>query len=177
MLTEIEKGELLSIARDTIVSYIKNNNIPNFEIKSPSLKKSQGAFVSLHKEGNLRGCIGFIESAKPLWETVRDAAISAAVGDPRFSPLDENELAETEIEISVLSPLKLIKSPDEIEVGKHGLLVKQHGFSGLLLPQVATQYNMDRYQFLAQTCRKAGLPDDAWKEGTKIHTFTADVFH
>lgn len=177
MLTEAEKSELLSIAKKSIESYVKKSEIPDFQIKSPTFQKPSGAFVSLHKGGALRGCIGYIEPAKPLWITVRDAAIAAATQDYRFEPVGKSELNKIEIEISVLSPLTLIKSPDEIEVGKHGLLISQYSVSGLLLPQVATQYGWDKSQFLSQTCLKAGLPENAWKEGATIYAFTADVFH
>jgi AmmeMemoRadiSam system protein A len=125
----------------------------------------------------LRGCIGHLEAVQPLLQTVREMAAAAAFHDPRFRPLKKEELADLEIEISVLSPMRLIQSTDEIEVGRHGLYVVQGFCRGLLLPQVATQYNWDRLAFLEQTCCKAGLHPDAWKEpSTKIYIFTADIF-
>ena len=141
------------------------------------LEEFRGAFVSLHRRGQLRGCIGYIEAVKPLLQTVREMAPAAAFQDPRFRPLQADELADLEIEISVLTPLKLIKSTDEIEVGRDGLYIVRGLNRGLLLPQVATQYHWDRQTFLEQTCNKAGLPGDAWKDpGTQIFIFRAEIF-
>ncbi len=176
-LTDADKKLLLSQARASIEAHLKDQSAPAVKDPSPGLGESRGAFVSLHRRGDLRGCIGYLEAAKPLLTTVREMAAAAAFHDPRFKPLKLEELADLEIEISVLSPMKLIKSTDDIEVGKHGLYIVR-GFSrGLLLPQVASQYQWDRLTFLSQTCGKAGLPPDAWKEpATKIYTFTADIF-
>ena len=124
----------------------------------------RGAFVSLHRRGQLRGCIGYIEAVKPLLQTVMEMAPAAAFQDPRFRPVQADELADLEIEISVLTPMRLIKSPDEIEVGKHGLYIVKGQNRGLLLPQVASQYHWDRQTFLEQTCHKAGLPSNAWED-------------
>jgi AmmeMemoRadiSam system protein A len=176
-LTEADKNLLLAQARASIAAHLSNQPLPPVTEVSPELRERRGAFVSLHRRGNLRGCIGYLEAVKPLLETVREMAAAAAFHDPRFRPLGPEELADLEIEISVLSPMHLIKSTDEIEVGQHGLYIVR-GFSrGLLLPQVATEYKWDRLTFLEQTCNKAGLPQDAWKDpATKIYTFTADVF-
>ena len=133
--------------------------------------------MSLHRFGELRGCIGQIEARQPLVETVADCAVSAALRDPRFRPLTARELdAGTEIEISVLTPMERVSSIEEIEVGRDGLLIRQNYRSGLLLPQVAVEWGWDRDTFLAQTCRKAGLPLDAWQHGAEIYRFQAEIF-
>ena len=176
-LTDADKNLLLSQARASIEAHLQDKSAPPVKDPSPVLGERRGAFVSLHRQGHLRGCIGYLEAVKPLLETVREMAAAAAFHDPRFRPLRPEELADLEIEISVLSPMQLIKSTDEIEVGKHGLYIVQGFCRGLLLPQVATEYKWDRLTFLQQTCCKAGLPPDAWKEpSTKIYTFTADIF-
>ena len=176
-LTDADKTLLLQQARASIEAHLSDKSVPPVTDPSSVLGERRGAFVSLHRRGDLRGCIGYLEAAKPLLQTIREMAAAAAFHDPRFKPLRPDELADLEIEISVLSPLKLIKSTDDIEVGEHGLYIVQGFCRGLLLPQVATQYQWDRLAFLQQTCCKAGLAPDAWKEpSTKIYTFTADVF-
>ena len=136
-----------------------------------------GAFVTLKKQGRLRGCIGLIEGKKPLYETVEEMAQTAAFKDPRFRPVKEDEFKELDIEISALTPLRQIEDVNEIEVGRHGIYIVKGFHSGLLLPQVATEYNWDRNTFLRETCVKAGLPLNAWKDkGTKIFIFSASVF-
>ena len=126
----------------------------------------------------LRGCIGYIHALKQLDETIIEMAQAAAFRDPRFPPVTKDEFDDLEIEISVLTPIREIEDINEIEVGKHGIIIERGGYSGLLLPQVATDYGWDRETFLEHTCNKAGLPTDAWKqEGTKIKIFSADIFH
>jgi AmmeMemoRadiSam system protein A len=134
-----------------------------------------GAFVTLHKSGSLRGCIGYAEPAKPLFRTVRQCALAAALHDPRFEPVVPDELPDLHIEISVLSPLQVI-APEQIEVGRHGLIVSLGPRRGLLLPQVASGWKWDRIRFLEEACVKAGLPRDAWNRGAKVEAFTAQVF-
>jgi AmmeMemoRadiSam system protein A len=176
-LTAADKQLLLHVARDSIEAQFKGKAAPPVKVTSPVLQELRGAFVSLHRQGQLRGCIGYLEAVKPLLETVREMAPAAAFQDPRFRPLQAGELADLEIEISVLTPMRLIKNPDEIEVGKHGLYIIKGMNRGLLLPQVATQYHWDRRTFLEQTCAKAGLPGEAWKDpGTQIYVFRADIF-
>jgi AmmeMemoRadiSam system protein A len=176
-LSTADKQLLLHVARDSIEAHLQGKAATPVKTDSPVLSEARGAFVSLHRSGQLRGCIGFIEAVKPLLQTVREMAAAAAFHDPRFRPLQANELADLDIEISVLSPLRLIKSTDEIEIGKHGLYIVRGLNRGLLLPQVATQYHWDRQQFLEQTCYKAGLPPDAWKDPhTQIYVFSADIF-
>jgi AmmeMemoRadiSam system protein A len=176
-LSQADKKVLLQIARASIEAHLLDKPVPVPESISPSLSQRCGAFVSLHRRGNLRGCIGYLEAVKPLAQTVREMAAAAAFQDPRFRPLGREELADLEIEISVLGPMRLINNVDEIQVGTHGLYIVQGPCRGLLLPQVATEYHWDRPTFLQQTCHKAGLPSDAWQApGTKIYTFTAEVF-
>jgi AmmeMemoRadiSam system protein A len=176
-LSPADQQLLLQVARDSIASHLQGKAATPAKGTSPVLEELRGAFVSLHRRGQLRGCIGYIEAVKPLLQTVREMAPAAAFQDPRFRPLQADELADLEIEISVLTPLKLIKSTEEIEVGQHGLYIVRGLKRGLLLPQVATQYHWDRQTFLEQTCNKAGLPGDAWKNpGTQIFIFRAEIF-
>jgi len=176
-LSEEEKRILHQIAKTVIENRTKGKPVPEFKIDSPLLKENWGAFVSLHKRGQLRGCIGYIEGRGPLHKTIEEMAEAAAFRDPRFSPVTERELPELDIEISVLTPLQRISDVNEIEVGKHGIYIKKGWYSGLLLPQVATEYGWDRKTFLEHTCQKAGLPSNAWKDKeTEIYIFSADIF-
>lgn len=176
-LTDNEKTVLLGIAKNAIAAQIKNQKMPEVKIDSENLKSKRGAFVTLKKQGHLRGCIGYIKAYKPLWETVQEMAIAAAFHDPRFPSLKPDEVKQLTFEISVLSPFKRIKDINEIEVGKHGLYMVRGYRSGLLLPQVATEYKWDRETFLQETCYKAGLPLDSWKDKeTEIYIFSADYF-
>jgi AmmeMemoRadiSam system protein A len=176
-LTQKEKAALLEIVKKTIASKVNNKNIPKFTIESETLKEKRGAFVTIKKRDHLRGCIGYIRAVKPLWETVQEMAVAAAFHDPRFPALKLDELADLSFEVSVLSPLKRIKDVSEIEVGKHGLYITRGYNSGLLLPQVAVEHNLDKETFLMETCYKAGLPPKSWQEEeTEIYIFTADYF-
>ena len=176
-LNEEEKKTLHHVARTVIENKAKGKPAPDFKIESTILKENRGAFVTIHKKGELRGCIGYIEGHGPLYKTIEEMAEAAAFRDPRFTPVKEKELPELELEISVLTPLKKIKEAKEIQVGKHGIYIKKGWFSGLLLPQVATEYGWDHLTFLEHTCQKAGLPSNAWKEkDTEIYIFSADIF-
>jgi AmmeMemoRadiSam system protein B/AmmeMemoRadiSam system protein A len=176
-LTEEEKKTLRQIAYLSIERRLKGEKTPPGDVLTGALKEKRGAFVSLHKHGQLRGCIGSIQPTKPLHQTVEEMAAAAAFDDPRFESLTSKELKDIELEISVLTPLERIRDIKEIEVGRHGLYIKKGFFSGLLLPQVATDYNWDRLTFLEETCRKAGLPRNAWKEkDAEIYLFSADIF-
>jgi len=175
-LDDASRKELLKMARLSIEEYLSSGNISKSKPKNAELLKNSGAFVTLDKAGNLRGCIGYTQAIMPLYETVTRAAIAAATQDTRFKPVSKEELKQLEISISVLSPLRQIKDVSEIEVGKHGLVIRKGGYSGLLLPQVATEEGWDRMTFIQHTCRKAGLPLDAWKENADIYVFSADVF-
>jgi AmmeMemoRadiSam system protein A len=147
------------------------------EAASPALAAPGAAFVTLHVDGRLRGCIGTIERRRPLWQVVAEMAAAAATRDPRFPPIDPADLRALTVEISVLTPDVIIAGPEEIEIGRHGLDVRRDGVRGLLLPQVAVEHGLDSERFLAETCRKAGLSVDAWRDtGTEIRAFEADVF-
>ena len=176
-LSTDDKRTLLKIARDSIDAALRNKPAPPVVAKSKTLNESCGAFVTLHLLGELRGCIGYIEPRFPLIETVQEVAQKAALEDPRFPPLTSKELERVEIEISVLSPLEKVVDANEIVVGTHGLVVDAGYTRGLLLPQVATEWGWGRDQFLSQTCRKAGLPAEAWKQKkVTIYSFTSAVF-
>jgi AmmeMemoRadiSam system protein B/AmmeMemoRadiSam system protein A len=176
-LTDNDKELLIDIAKKSIEAKLLGMDVPDFESKSEILKKNMGAFVTLKKHGQLRGCIGYIEAIKPLGTTVEEMAQAAAFRDPRFPPVKKGELKDLSIEISALTPLRRIEDVSEIEVGKHGIYIVKGFRKGLLLPQVATEYNWDRLTFLEQTCYKAGLPSGAWKdEETNIYIFSAEVF-
>ncbi len=178
-LSKEERAELHAIARKAIEARLFPGASVSRAVEtfSPKLKEPRAAFVTLMKKGELRGCIGQIVPRMPLAETVAAMAEEAAFRDPRFLPLRPDELGDLKIEISVLTPLQKIDSADEIEVGKHGIMIVRDRSRGLLLPQVATEYNWDRTQFLEQCCRKAGLPGNCWKDKeTEIYIFSADVF-
>ena len=175
-LTKEEQKILLKLAREAIEEFLKNGKRKKFETKKPRLNRSGGAFVTIKINHHLRGCIGYITSPRPLYETIIDAAISAAVNDPRFPPLTLAELEQAKLEISVLTPPQRIEDINEIEVGKHGLIITKGLNKGLLLPQVASEEGWDRDTFLQYTCLKAGLPPDAWKQGATIEVFSAQVF-
>jgi hypothetical protein len=172
-----EKQILLKAARESILAEFSEGEVVKVDYKAyPKLKMELGAFVTLKINNELRGCIGYIIAQKPLFETVVEAAKHSAFGDPRFSELSRDEVEEITIEISVLSPFEPIKSYDEIEVGKHGLLLDEGG-RAVLLPQVATEQNYNRAQFLTALCHKAGLYGNYWKERMlNIKVFTALVF-
>ncbi len=176
-LTEEERGALLGLARSTIAQFLKDGSrVPLPEAKG-HLSEVCGAFVTLNSRGQLRGCIGSMIGRGPLVETVQEMAIAAATEDPRFDGLKPSELEDVDIEISVLSPMRRIEDVSEIEVGTHGILMRQGIYQGVLLPQVATEWGWDREEFLANTCLKAGLPTEAWKDPeTVIEIFSAEVF-
>jgi uncharacterized protein len=176
-LTAKEKTALLDIVKKTIAAKVNNKETFNSPADSAILQEKRGAFVTLKKRGHLRGCIGYIKAVKPLWETVQELAVAAAFHDPRFPSLKAEELKDLTFEISVLSPLQRIKELEEIEVGRHGLYVVRGYNSGLLLPQVAVEYGWDRETFLTETCCKAGLSPQAWRDKeTEIYIFSADYF-
>ncbi len=176
-LTQKEKKFLLNHARLIISSKANNRDLDKQRAFSKSLEQSLGVFVTLHENGQLRGCIGYVEGMGPLQQEVEEMAVAAAFDDPRFPAVDKTEVDNLQIEISVLSPLSSIKDINEIEVGKHGLIIEQYMRRGLLLPQVAVEYKWDRFTFLEQTCKKAGLPSSAWKDpSTKIKIFSAEIF-
>lgn len=176
-LTEYEKETLHKIAKESIRAKLFGEKFNLDYERTDNLKQVRGAFVTLHKHGNLRGCIGYIQGIASLDETVKDMAVAAAFEDPRFPSLTKEEFNEIDIEISALTPLKKIEDINEIEVGTHGILMRKGFQSGVLLPQVATEYNWDRETFLEQTCFKAGLGSNCWKDkDTEIYIFSAEVF-
>lgn len=177
-LTKEEKADLLKIARQTLESYLKNGKAPKFERPvSEALNSKRGAFVTLKENGQLRGCIGRIVGDTPVYQVVSEFAINAAVEDPRFEPVKYSELKGIVIEISVLTPFEKVKDLNEIEVGKHGLMIQKGFFSGLLLPQVPVEEGWDKTTFLEYTCRKAGLDPQAYKDkDALLYKFSAIVF-
>jgi AmmeMemoRadiSam system protein A len=177
MTTETDRQRLLQEARAAMVSFVERRSVALADHASGDLHtRCGGAFVSIHHRGDLRGCIGHIEADRSLLRVVRECAVAACSADPRFPPVIAEELAGLEIEVSLLGPFEPVASPDDVEIGRHGLLVEQNRQRGLLLPQVATEWGWDRETFLAQTCHKAGLPRDAWKQGAKVWRFEAEVF-
>jgi len=178
-LSSSQKAELLSIARKTVEDHVRTGKTFQPQVSDPRLSEIEGAFVTIHKQGQLRGCIGNIIGQQPLYLTVRDMAIAASSSDPRFSPVSKEELEDLEIEVSVLSKPWRAKSVDEIQMGVHGVIVSRGWMHrGVFLPQVATETGWSREEFLSQLCaQKAGLPANAWKDpATQLDIFTATVF-
>ncbi len=178
MLTNQQKQKLLKIARESILTYLKSGEKLQIEEDGSVLNQKMGAFVTLNQHNQLRGCIGNLVASQPVYLTVRDMAIEAAVGDPRFPALSLSELKDVEIEVSVLSILEKVASAERIELGKHGVLVRRGNQSGVFLPQVATETGWSKEEFLNNLCaQKAGLSANAWKDrDTQLYIFTADVF-
>lgn len=178
-ISEADKQQLLQLARESIRAHLKGEAVPAVAGASPTLGERRGVFVTLHRRGQLRGCIGYLEAVKPLGQAVVEMAAAAAFHDPRFLPMREAELADLEVEISVLTPMQPLAQAqvEKIQMGKHGLYIERGLNRGLLLPQVAVDFGWNRTTFLQQTCCKAGLPPDAWKDpDTRIFTFTAEIF-
>ncbi len=172
-----DKKELLSIARQTITHFLETGAFPHLTVTQPGLLQERGAFVTLKKHGELRGCIGHLIGDRPLYLVVQNVAVSAAVSDRRFPPVTEDELSDIEIEISVLSPLEQVESVDQIQVGRHGVIIRRGLKQAVYLPQVAPEQGWSREEMLENLCLKAGLSKDAWKkEGTRFYVFTAEVF-
>jgi len=169
-----ERDWLLRLAHHAIEAAVEEREL---ELLSPSehLAECRGAFTTLHLQGRLRGCIGYVFPSSPLYRTVAETARAAALDDPRFHPVNSDEAMLLKVEISVLSPLRPIR-PEQIEIGKHGLVVTQGSRRGLLLPQVPVEWDWGPETFLIQTCLKAGLAPDAWRYGADLQAFTAEVF-
>jgi len=178
ILADDEKRELLRIARATLREYLRSGRIPPGKPHRESMLAEAGAFVSLHsKGGELRGCIGHLGESKPLYKVIQEMAVAAASRDPRFPPLEPEDLDDTEVEISVLGAAEQVRDPSGITIGEHGLLIERDAHRGLLLPQVATEHDLDATGFLEAVCRKAQLPTDAWRSPeTTVQRFTAQVF-
>ncbi len=183
MLTE-EEGRLgIKLAREAIERYLREGvKIKASDDLPPVFNDKRGVFVTLNKYDTLRGCIGYPYPVFRLKDAIIDAAISAAVSDYRFPPVRKEELSDIRIELTVLTTPRVLRVkpkdlPKHIEVGKHGLIIKKGIYQGLLLPQVATEYNWTAEEFLCETCWKAGLPQDAWlEEGTEVSVFEGQIF-
>jgi AmmeMemoRadiSam system protein A len=175
MTSSSDRRYLLQIAREAIAAHVNGSPAPRVKA-SGDLGRPAAAFVTIHEGGELRGCIGHLQPDQPLAMVVAQCAVAACSSDPRFPPVTPPELAEVEIELSILGALEPLSTIDEIDIGRHGLLVEDGSRRGLLLPQVATEWQWDRKTFVEQTCHKAGLPRDAWQHGAKISRFEAEVF-
>ncbi len=177
-LTLKQKTKLIEVARDAIETFVLSQKKIDLNNNDPRLQEEEGAFVTIHKNGRLRGCIGNIIGRRPLIQTVRDMAIAAAVDDPRFPPLKKEEWQDIDVEISVLSKPWRMQDPDEFRAGVHGAIIRRGFNQGVFLPQVATEFSWGRDEFLSHLCaHKAGLPSDAWKDPrTEVQLFTAEVF-
>jgi AmmeMemoRadiSam system protein A len=165
---------LLDLAHNSIFSALEGRTI-SLDPPTSHLTEPRGAFTSLYLRGELRGCVGYVLPTSSLYRAVAETARAAAFDDNRFSPVTKDEAPHLEIELSILTPPQPIL-PEAIEVGRHGLLISQHGRRGLLLPQVAVEHQWESTTFLEQTCRKAGLPQDAWRKGASILAFSAEIF-
>ena len=178
ILNPNQKNRLLTVARTTIEEYARTQSVLDFQEDDSVLNENMGAFVTLHKKGALRGCIGNIIGQKPLYITIRDMAIESAFSDPRFSPVSSDEISDVDIEISVLSKLKKIDNSTEIIIGTHGVLVKQGFESGVYLPQVGIETGWSRDEFMNSLCgQKVGIATESWRDGScEIYIFTATVF-
>jgi len=175
-LTSAQQEILLQLAREAITVYLETGDTLEKDIPDKSLLEKRGVFVTLKVKGKLRGCIGYPIPYKSLYITVIDTAISAASSDYRFQPLTTEELQETKIEISVLSPPRPVTAISEIKVGTHGIIISKGPNRGLLLPQVPKEWNWDLNAYLEHGCMKAGLDKDEWKKDVKIEIFSAQVF-
>jgi len=169
-----ERAQLLRLAHDSITSALEFRQIL-LDPPTPHLAEPRGVFTSLHLFEELRGCVGYVLPTLPVYRAVAETARAAAFDDNRFPPVTKEEAPNLEVELSILSSPQRIR-PEDIEVGRHGLLISQIGRRGLLLPQVPIEHEWDRTTFLEQTCRKAGLPLNAWRKGATIEGFTAEIF-
>jgi len=173
--SDADRRLLLRIARESITAHLCRTPAP--DVPGDGAAGEPGAaFVTLIASGRLRGCIGHLEAEDPLGRVIARCAVAAATSDPRFPALGAAELTVVAIELSLLGPLQSVSTPEEIEVGRHGVVVEMGWRRGLLLPQVAVEWQWDREVFLSQTCRKAGLANDAWKRGARLWRFEAEVF-
>ena len=179
--TPEQRKILLQIAHDSILTSFKGSSLTDEPPRSADesaglwMMEPRGVFCTLYLKGGLRGCVGYATAIRPLYRAVAETARAAAFDDSRFSPVKEEEAGELKISLSVLSPLFPIRA-EEVEVGRHGLMISDGMRRGLLLPQVPVEHGWDRKTFLQQTCRKAGLPLDAWQRFASIDAFTAEVF-
>ena len=170
--------KLVRMAREAIKQYLETGKMPEPDSSDPELREMRGIFVTLHKHGDLRGCIGMIEPTMPLCSAIEHYACHAAFRDMRFPPVSKGELEDIDIEVSLLSPLQRVKDPSQIKMGTHGVVVKRGKCAGVFLPQVAAETGWSREEFLSNLCcHKAGLAPDAWEDpGTELYCFTVQVF-
>ncbi|MFB3765394.1 MAG: TIGR00296 family protein [Methanotrichaceae archaeon] len=182
-MLSLEEGKTaVRLARDATVNYVQNKKIIGAKGLPPVFDEKRGVFVTIHEEGELRGCIGYPQPVLPLGRAIVDSAINASSRDPRFPPVRPGELPRLEVEVTILTkpePYNVPKKklPEVVRVGKDGLIVSKGMYSGLLLPQVAPEWGWDSLEFLSQTCMKAGLPPDAWlDEDTEVLHFEAQIF-
>ncbi len=175
MTSDLDRRRLLEIAREAIAAYLAKQPLPERPLEGV-LAACGGAFVSLHSGDELRGCIGHVEADEPLGVVVPRCAVAAASEDPRFRPVMATELPALQIELSLLGPLVHVSAPAEIDIGRHGIVVEQGWRRGLLLPQVAIEWQWTAEEFLSHTCHKAGLARDAWRRGAQVWRFEAEVF-
>ena len=175
MTSDADRQRLLRIARGALAAHVAGTRMPEAELTG-AVARLAGAFVTLRADAELRGCIGHVEADEPLGVVVARSAVAAGSSDPRFPGITAAELPGLHIEISILSPLAPVSSLADIQIGTDGLVVQLGWHRGLLLPQVATEWQWDRETFVAETCRKAGLAGDAWQKGAKIWKFQAEVF-
>ena len=169
-----QKTELLKLCLGTLDQYCREGTIPEYVTDDPALLRPAAVFVTLRIRGMLRGCVGQIQAEYPLYLAVQNAAVAAGFSDPRFPRLCEEEVPLLQLKIAVLSPLEPIQ-PEEVEVGKHGLLIISGIRRGLLLPEVASEHHWDLNTYLESLCMKAGLPSGAWKRGASLYAFTTEV--
>jgi AmmeMemoRadiSam system protein A len=169
-----ERTQLLQLAHESILSALESREI-SLEPPTPHFAEPRGAFTTLYLHDRLRGCVGYVLPISSVYRAVADTARAAAFEDTRFYPVTVDEARDLKVELSILSPPQPI-APQDIEIGRHGLLISMHGYRGLLLPQVPIEHHWDRDTFLDQTCRKAGLPPEAWRKGATVEGFTAEVF-
>jgi AmmeMemoRadiSam system protein A len=172
--TRDERATLLKLAHESILSALEHREI-SLDSPSPHFSEPRGAFTTIYHQGQLRGCVGYVLAVISLYRTVAETARAAAFEDSRFSPVTLAEAQALDVSLSILSPLRAVQ-PEEVEIGVHGLVVSLGGRRGLLLPQVPVEHGWDRLTFIEQTCQKAGLPRDAWKNGATLEIFTAEVF-
>jgi AmmeMemoRadiSam system protein A len=176
MTSETDRLALLLLARTAIIAHVGGLPAPSPAFEGVFARPGAAFVTLLGDDGSLRGCIGHLDATQPLGRVIERCAVSASSQDPRFAAVESSEIDRLRIEVSLLGPMEPISSPAEIEIGRHGVVVERGRHRGLLLPQVAIEWQWDVPTFLAHTCRKAGLPDDAWKDGATLWRFEAEVF-
>jgi len=173
-LSEAQRRELLSLARRTVLSYVRTKKAPDADLKDVRLSANGATFVTIKRSSQLRGCIGNIQPVMPLYRSVIRNAVAASSQDPRFPPMTPEELSDMEVEVTILSPLEPVSDVKDIRIGTHGLSIVKDGRSGIFLPQVPVEQGWDLPTYLEQLCVKAGLPSDAWKDA-QLYRFSADI--